>query len=602
MRIENFDRILDEDLQFAAAIQESVQSPGFRGMPLNYQERRIYHWHEELDRRIGAEHIAPELRVAPLLGAVLRELIASLRDPLASIIACGAYVPRLRLSRETIAAAVGWLSPPNKARAPGARAICNWDEDAHHAGGRGGARRAAMATRRRIDALALASTSLPFADRDGAALVAGALDLPEQLETLSVTSSLRAGTSALANAARRDGCADARDRQPMRARHGPGSPQEKLYGHGAAALLVSPRAVGAGNARWRRFSPSSRSLRISWITIARASRSFDYGLEERWVRDEGYVKLVTGTDRAGLGERRQSRAADVRHLAMPGQPDVLKRVVQAAQTRIDASALPTRCAQTAETPARRSRCSCWPMCWSVAQPGELHPARRFRSGRGRAGAARASATCCEATRPPLAAALARRRRETSYVRYLSHARTCLNVDFGMRAERDNRTAQSVAWRKHRAARRHSSVGAAKTARTVQFPPTRVCVNPECRATDTQEDHPLAPSTGRVKSFTEDWQAYSPRPPCDLRQHRVRRRRQSAHGDHGHRGRRSSRWATACASCSASRTSTGQRAFRRYFWKATEGVARWQRHPRQGGDSRHGLLASSASAGTPGPTT
>ena len=67
MRIENFDRILDEDLQFAAAIQESVMSPGFRGMPLNYQERRIYHWHEELDRRIGVERIAPHLRIAPRL-------------------------------------------------------------------------------------------------------------------------------------------------------------------------------------------------------------------------------------------------------------------------------------------------------------------------------------------------------------------------------------------------------------------------------------------------------------------------------------------------------------------------------------------------------
>ncbi len=67
MRIENFDRILDEDLQFAAAIQESVMSPGFRGMTLSYQERRIYHWHEELDRRIGAERIAPSLRVPQLL-------------------------------------------------------------------------------------------------------------------------------------------------------------------------------------------------------------------------------------------------------------------------------------------------------------------------------------------------------------------------------------------------------------------------------------------------------------------------------------------------------------------------------------------------------
>lgn len=66
-RIKNFDRILDEDLQFAEQIQESVMSPGFRGMPLNYQERRIYHWHEELDRRIGRERVPAALRVEPLL-------------------------------------------------------------------------------------------------------------------------------------------------------------------------------------------------------------------------------------------------------------------------------------------------------------------------------------------------------------------------------------------------------------------------------------------------------------------------------------------------------------------------------------------------------
>jgi choline monooxygenase len=68
-RIENFDRILFEDTQFAPQIQESVESAGFQGMPLNYQERRIYHWHEELDRRIARAGIEiPEhLRVEQVL-------------------------------------------------------------------------------------------------------------------------------------------------------------------------------------------------------------------------------------------------------------------------------------------------------------------------------------------------------------------------------------------------------------------------------------------------------------------------------------------------------------------------------------------------------
>jgi len=66
-RIENFERILYEDLQFAPQIQESVEGPGFRGIPLNYQERRIYHWHEELDRRIGANRVPEQLKVTPVL-------------------------------------------------------------------------------------------------------------------------------------------------------------------------------------------------------------------------------------------------------------------------------------------------------------------------------------------------------------------------------------------------------------------------------------------------------------------------------------------------------------------------------------------------------
>lgn len=67
MRIANFDRIVEEDVSFVEPIQQSIESPAFTGVPLNYQERRIYHWHQALDRRIGVERIPPPLRVAPVL-------------------------------------------------------------------------------------------------------------------------------------------------------------------------------------------------------------------------------------------------------------------------------------------------------------------------------------------------------------------------------------------------------------------------------------------------------------------------------------------------------------------------------------------------------
>jgi len=66
-RTENFNRILNEDIQFVTLLQESVESNGFRGAALNYQERRIYHWHEELDRCIGPERIPEHLRMPQIL-------------------------------------------------------------------------------------------------------------------------------------------------------------------------------------------------------------------------------------------------------------------------------------------------------------------------------------------------------------------------------------------------------------------------------------------------------------------------------------------------------------------------------------------------------
>ena len=64
-----FDIVLDEDTQNLKWIQQSLESDGARGIPLNYQERRIYHLHEEIDRVIGSQKIPADLRVEPRLDA-----------------------------------------------------------------------------------------------------------------------------------------------------------------------------------------------------------------------------------------------------------------------------------------------------------------------------------------------------------------------------------------------------------------------------------------------------------------------------------------------------------------------------------------------------
>ncbi|MFP6815716.1 MAG: SRPBCC family protein, partial [Pseudomonadales bacterium] len=60
---EKLSPVLLEDTEFGAWIQKSVESYGFKGVPLSYQESRIYHWNQCADRMSGIDNIPPELRV-----------------------------------------------------------------------------------------------------------------------------------------------------------------------------------------------------------------------------------------------------------------------------------------------------------------------------------------------------------------------------------------------------------------------------------------------------------------------------------------------------------------------------------------------------------
>jgi phenylpropionate dioxygenase-like ring-hydroxylating dioxygenase large terminal subunit len=71
--LPGFDQVMGEDFMNLAPMQRSLESPGLRSIPLSYQERRIYHVHEQIDRTIGVEHVPPELRVEPLLAPFVEE-------------------------------------------------------------------------------------------------------------------------------------------------------------------------------------------------------------------------------------------------------------------------------------------------------------------------------------------------------------------------------------------------------------------------------------------------------------------------------------------------------------------------------------------------
>lgn len=415
------------------------------------------------------------------------------------ILGYGAHIPRTRISRTAIFDAVGWAQPALKAYAKGARAFAAWDEDAITMGVE--AARGALADSGVPDALAFASTTAPFLDRQNAGVIAAALDLPPATHCYDFAGSQRAGLSAILPLVQERSARTlvvASDKRPVKA----ASALEMLAGDGAAAMLVgagAPLAVIEGvNAVYGDFVDHYRT----------AASGVDYALEERWYREAGLGTLAPAAigpllERCGL----RAEAVD-RFIAPLANPALARAVAEAAGVRPDALADPlfddcghTGCAHPLLMLAA---------ALDSAGPGEKILVAAFGQG---CDAMLLTATDRLADAPARGAALqalARRRTEENYARFLA-AGARLDIDYGMRAERDNRTAQTVAFNKSRDV--YGFVGGECAAcGAAQFPKSRRCVNPDCAALDTQKDHRFADRTGTIKTYTEDWLAFTRSPP------------------------------------------------------------------------------------------
>ena len=63
----SFDSIMDEDFQNLEPMQRSHDSGVFVSMPLNYQERRIYYYHQVIDDWIGRDNLPKNIQVPNIL-------------------------------------------------------------------------------------------------------------------------------------------------------------------------------------------------------------------------------------------------------------------------------------------------------------------------------------------------------------------------------------------------------------------------------------------------------------------------------------------------------------------------------------------------------
>ena len=199
--------------------------------------------------------------------------------------AVGAYVPRRRLSRAAIVEAHFWAKPGLKGLGRGTRAICSHDEDVITMAVEAGRACIDGLHQTQPEKLFLASTGLPFADRQNATLVGEALGLNENIRTADFTGSQRAGTGALLQSLS-SASGDCLVIGSEKCLTKPGSIDELIVGDGAASLLVGEDELVANFV-------GSHSISRDLVDHYRASHSdYDYVLEERWVRDEGTMRII----------------------------------------------------------------------------------------------------------------------------------------------------------------------------------------------------------------------------------------------------------------------------------------------------------------------
>jgi len=416
----------------------------------------------------------------------------------------GAYIPRLRLQRASIVEANAWANAALKAYGKGERSICNWDEDSVTMAVEAARDCLGAADRANIAAIHLASTTLPFADRQNAGIVAEALNLAEDIGTLDITSSQRAGTTGLINALR---AAPAQGSLVFIAtehrRSQNGSPQELLAGDGAAALMLGTDGIVAN-------CLGSHSIAVDFVDHYRGQHhEFDYEWEERWIRDEGYMKIVPQAVTALL-EKAGVTADAVDRFIMPavlrGVPEGLAKRLGIKEAAV-ADVLQGRCGDTG---------AAHPIVLLVKALEEAKPGERILVvgfGQGCDAILLETTDAIAGARPTrgVNGSLEAGAAEANYNRFLSF-NNIVEKDFGKRAEVDRQTALTALFRNRKMLTGFVG-GKCERCGTVQFPKERYCVNPNCGALDSQADHPMADTPGVVNTYTADSLTFSPDPPA-----------------------------------------------------------------------------------------
>ncbi len=416
------------------------------------------------------------------------------------------YIPRYRLNRMTIFSAMGWLNPAIIMNAAGDKAVANYDEDAITMAVAAGSKCLRGFDPSEIGAIFFATTTAPFKERQNANLVAGALAAGEEIRTADFGGSVKSGTTALLASLEfitagggKKAITCAADSRLGRV----GSVQEMVFGDGGASVMVGSENVIAAY-------KGSYSLSCDFVDHLRgANTKYDRQWEERWIRDLGYEQFIPRA-LEGICKKLDLNLAAITKIIYPCYYGAARKAINRklglqpgqVQDELMMDAGDTGSAHPLLMLAR---------ALEDASPGDTILVLSYGNG--------CDAILFEVTeairdykdRLRVSDSIKKHLELDNFYKYLTW-RKMLPVEVGLRGEEEKLTRWSMVWRNRKAILSLQGTRCLECT-TQQYPPQRVCVNPDCGAIDRMEPVILAGKGGKIASFTSDMLAATTNPPA-----------------------------------------------------------------------------------------
>ena len=416
------------------------------------------------------------------------------------------YIPKLRLLRKSVAESNAWLAPNLVGKGKGTRSMANWDEDSVTMSVEAARRLLGPEDdRSHVDNVFLASTTMPFADRLNSGIVRAALTLKESTQCTDISSTLKCGTTALINAISsvQSGKSDyslvlSSDKRKSRV----GSSQELDFGDASAAIGVSNKDIIAKVL-------ATSSVSVDFVDHFRApNEEFDYNWEERWIRDEGYLKIVPKAIEE-LFSKANISGSDINYFILPS---VFPRVDQmiAKKCGINTENVVDNLAlSTGDTGSAHSLLM-FASILEKANPGEKVLISSFGGG--------SDVILFEITdniknfkpEQTVESLLNSGVEENNYMKYLTF-NDLVKWEKGMRGEQDRKTALTTLYRHNDAIMGLVGGKCTKTG-TIQYPASPISVSPNSPDLNTQEPYKFAEKKAKILSWSADYLSFSVNPP------------------------------------------------------------------------------------------